>query len=185
MESRVRMFALLLTLSFVALGAGAVEARTAEILPAAAQPQMSEACAATQEQCTVNCLGHVERGAMLGCLMSCDNAAALCARDEEPTLSSEWYQQQLGNVIGTKAGACHDTTPCPSEYSSCGSWSGYSDCGDPWCGVYKFCGDDCGETFCFGEATRQFRERFRVCFNQQAQACTEYQRILTVVSCGC
>jgi hypothetical protein len=150
----------------------------------AAQPAMSEACAVTQEQCTVDCLGRGERGEMVGCLMGCDNAAAQCARDEEPTLSSEWYVEQLGNVLATKSGACHDTTPCPAEYGSCGSWSGYSNCGDPYCGVYRFCGS-CQEPFCFGEATRQRQERYRVCFNAQQESCTEWQRISTVVTCGC
>jgi len=186
MDRRTHVFALFGTLSLLALGTTAVRAQSAQILAPAAQPEMSEACAMTQQQCTVNCLGHGERGAMLGCLMACDNAAATCARDVEPTLSSEWYLEQSGYVLATKAAACHDTTPCPSEYGSCGSWSQpYTDCGDPWCGVYGHCGSGCGEPLCFEEATRQFKERYRVCFNQQAQACTEYQRISTVVGCGC
>lgn len=185
MDRRIHVFALFVALSLLALGAPAVQAQRAQDLAPAAQPVMSEACATTQEQCTVNCLGHGERGAMLGCLMACDNAAAICAHDDEPTLSSVWYMEQLGNVLATKAEACHDTTPCPSEYGSCGSWSDYYDCGDPWCGVYGHCGSGCGEPLCFDDATRQYQERYRVCFNQQAQGCTEYQRILTVVSCGC
>jgi hypothetical protein len=184
MDKKIHLFALFV-FAALALGAGAVHAQSADLLAPAAQSQLSEACALTQEQCTVDCLGRKERGAMVSCLMGCDNAAAVCARDAQPTLSSEWYVEQLGNLIGMKAGACHDTTPCPPEYGSCGSWSDYFDCGDPWCGVYGHCGSGCGEPLCFEEATRQYKERYRVCLNQQAQACTEYQRILTVVSCGC
>lgn len=185
MRYRIPIYALFVTLCLLALGAGAVEAQRSQVLAPAAQAEMSEVCAMTQQQCSVDCLGRTDRGAMVSCLMACDNAAAHCARDEEPTLSSEWLAEELGNLIGTKAGACHSTTPCPSEYGSCGSWSGYSDCGDPWCGVYGHCGSGCGEPLCFDDATRQFRERYRVCLNQQAQACTEYQRISTVVGCGC
>lgn len=185
MNARIPIYALFVTLCLLGLGAGAVHAQSAPILAPAGQAEMSQACAMTLEQCNVDCLGRKDRGARVSCFMGCDNAAALCARDAQPTLSSEWYVEQLGNVIGLKAGACHATTPCPSEYGSCGSWSGYSDCGDPWCGVYGHCGSGCGEPLCFEEATRQYKERFRVCFNQQAQACTEYQRILTVVGCGC
>ncbi len=185
MDRRIHIFALFGTLSLLALGAPAVQAQRAQALAPAAQPAMSEPCALTQEQCTVDCLGRSERGALVACLMGCDNAAALCARDEEPTLSSEWYVEQFGNVLATKAGACHDTTPCPSEYGSCGSWSEpYTDCGDPYCGVYRFCGS-CSETWCFGDATRQHQERYRVCFNSAGQSCTEWQRISIVLGCGC
>lgn len=184
MNRRIPIFALFVTLSLIALGAGAARAQPAQALAPAAQPEMSPACATTQEQCTVDCLGRSDRSAVLSCLVGCDNTAARCARDEEPTLSSEWYVEQFGNTLAVKSGACHDTTPCPTEYGSCGSWSAYSDCGDPWCGVYRFCGS-CPETWCFGEATRQNQERYRVCFNSTGQSCTEWQRISTVVGCGC
>lgn len=184
MERRIQVFAPFVTLFLLGLGAGAVQAQPTQVLAPAAQPEISEACALTQEQCTVDCLGRSERGAMVACLMGCDNAAALCARDEEPTLSSEWYVEQFGNVLAVKSGACHDTTPCPSEYGSCASWSDYSDCGDPFCGVYRFCGS-CSETWCFGEATRQHRERYRLCFTAEGASCTEWQRISVVVACGC
>ena len=69
-------------------------------------------------------------------------------------------------------------------WSSAG-WSGYSDCGDPICGIYRWCGD-CGDPFgCWDQATRQRQERFRVCFNQFGQSCTEYQNVLVLVACGC
>jgi hypothetical protein len=187
MERRIPIFALVVALSVLGLGAGAAQAQpdSQVLAPATPQAQMSEACALTQEQCTVDCMGRKDRASMVSCLMGCDNSATLCARDAQPTLSSEWYAEQLGNVIGLKAGACHATTPCPPEYGSCAAWSGYSDCGDPWCGVYGHCGSGCGEPLCFDDATRQSKERYRVCLNQQAQACTEYQRISTVVGCGC
>lgn len=185
MQRTMPILTLFVVLSLAVLGAGAAHAQSAQILAPAAQPQMSEACASTQEQCTVDCLGRGDRGSMVACLMGCDNAAALCARDDQPTLSSEWYAEQFGNLLATKAGACHDTTPCSSEYGSCGSWSGYSDCGDQYCGVYRYCGGGCGEPLCFGDATRQWQERYRVCFNGAGQSCTEYQRVSTVVGCGC
>lgn len=32
---------------------------------------------------------------------------------------------------------------------------------------------------------KQRRERYRVCFNQQMEACTEYQHAVSTLSCGC
>lgn len=84
-----------------------------------------------------------------------------------------------------KADACHSTTPCGAEYGSCASWSGYTDCDEPLCGIYRWCGD-CGDPFgCWDLATRQRRERFRVCFNSLGQSCTEWQNTLVLVACGC
>lgn len=95
-------------------------------------------------------------------------------------LVPQWARQ-----VVEKADACHSTTPCGSAYPSCASWSGYSDCGDPLCGIYRWCGG-CGDPFgCWDEATRQRRERFRVCFNEFGQSCTEWQNTLVLVACGC
>lgn len=151
------------------------------------QPAFSGACAAIQNRCSANCFGLADAQAVVPCLIGCDNAAATCTRGEDRvTLSSEEYlAQRGGNSLVTRAAACNPTTPCPPEYGSCASWSAYYDCGDPFCGVYGHCGDPCGEPLCFGDATRQFRERYRVCFNQQAQPCTEYQRTSVVLGCGC
>lgn len=184
MEARIRCIALVVTLAVAALGAAA-HAQAGEVLAIGVQPEMSAACAVSQEQCTVDCLGRGEQGEMVACLMACDNRAARCAGDERPTLSSEWYTELFGNGLSFKSGACHDTTPCPSQYASCGSWSGYTNCDAPYCGVYRFCGSGCGEPLCFGEATRQNQERYRVCFNSSGQSCTEWQRTSQVVTCGC
>lgn len=151
------------------------------------------------EVCIANCVGIGDFEQSLSCLIGCDNSAAVRSLDEEEvTLSSEEYVARWGNGLVTAAGeglittagACHDTTPCPSEFASCASWSSYSDCGDPFCSVARFCGDDCGwcefgPCPCFGPALRQWRERFRVCFNAAGQSCTEYQRLGTVLGCGC
>jgi hypothetical protein len=159
------------------------------LLPAAtaqSQPAVSDSCVFDLDNCSVNCLGLEDPAKVETCMIGCSNAAATYSPDEKPTLDSEEFLARWGEDPFAKAGACHSTTPCPSEYASCGSWSGYSDCGDPYCGVYRTCGAPCPEyPFCFGEATRQARERFRVCFNQQAQSCTEYQRTSIVLYCGC
>jgi hypothetical protein len=84
----------------------------------------------------------------------------------------------------TKA-ACHGNVSCQPNYPSCASWSGYSDCGDPICGIYRWCGN-CGDPFgCWDDATRQQRERFRVCFDQLGNSCTEWQTTLVLTACGC
>jgi hypothetical protein len=83
------------------------------------------------------------------------------------------------------ADACHGTVSCQPNYPSCAGWSGYADCGDPLCGIYRWCGD-CGDPFgCWDPATRQTRERFRVCFDQFGNSCTEWQSTLVLVACGC
>jgi hypothetical protein len=85
----------------------------------------------------------------------------------------------------TKA-ACHPITSCQPNYPSCASWSGYTDCDDPFCGIGIHCGDDCGEFGpCPGDALKQRRERFRVCFNAQGQSCTEWSRTMITLGCGC
>lgn len=148
-------------------------------------------CAIAHELCSANCTGLGDRAALIGCLMECDNAAALCPGNDPVTISSEDYLAFWGvNGLATKAGACHDTTPCPSEYDSCASWSGYTDCGDPFCGISTLCGE-CEDVWPYrceyaGPALKQFRERYRVCWNPQMQGCTEYQRVtVNVGGCGC
>ena len=151
-------------------------------LPAAAKD--CGACALGREQCATNCLGLVDRGERVACLMACDNAAATCSCDEPVTLRSEDLLPKARPEAD--APACHSTTPCGSGYPSCAGWSGYSDCGDPFCGIYRYCGEDCEPGIpCPGPALRQSQERFRVCFNAQGQSCTEYQRSVYVLGCGC
>jgi hypothetical protein len=110
------------------------------------------------------------------------------AAGEEVTLRSEDVVAQwpwLSTATAAAGAACHSTTPCGSAYPSCASWSGYSDCGDPFCAIAKGCGQPCGDPACLGPATRQPRERFRVCFDALGNSCTEYQNILGVVGCYC
>ncbi len=168
---------------------------TALALVAAGPAQAADcpACGMLQKNCTAGCLG-VEDKRVIPCLLACDNAVAACSCDDPVTLRSEdavrlglaGGPRQSGSAF--KAAACHSTTACGPSYPSCASWSGYSDCDDPWCGIYKFCGDPpfCEEPdICFGPALRQNQERFRVCFNSLGQPCTEYQRINFVLGCGC
>jgi hypothetical protein len=147
-------------------------------------------CEVAQERCSANCfgLGKAEIG---GCLRTCDNAAATCSCDEAVTLSSEDFVARFGSSAVTKLGspfvtelaeACHSTTVCGTAYPSCASWSGYADCGDIFCGSVRGCGD-CEEFICPGPGLKQYRERFRVCFNALGQSCTEYQRTVINLSC--
>lgn len=151
----------------------------------AAQTTTCSACEATRKSCTIGCFGAEDKARMVACLMGCDNAAAACSCDEKVTLRSEDFLPRP-DLLGTKALACHSTTPCGSQYSSCASWSASYDCGDPYCGIYRWCGDVCGDLGCWGPALRQGREQYRVCFNSLGQSCTEYQSTgASVVSCGC
>ena len=154
---------------------------------APAQPAvLAEACLVALDACSVSCHEIGDPQLSAGCLARCDLAAATCFDDEEVTLSSEDYLGKRTSGLFTKAAACHDTTPCPAEYGSCGSWSGFSDCGDPICGPSSLC-QTCNEwgQCLLGPATKQRRERFRVCFNQQMEGCTEYQWATQTLSCGC
>jgi hypothetical protein len=142
------------------------------------------ACALVQESCYGKCFGLEDKAGMKACLVRCDNAAATCSCDEAVSLRSEdlvpfaWPSH-------TKA-ACHPITSCQPDYPSCASYSSYSDCDDPFCGFGPQCGDDCPEFGpCPGPALKQRRERFRVCFNAQGQSCTEWQRTMINLGCGC
>jgi hypothetical protein len=118
------------------------------------------------------------------CLTACDNAAATCTCDQAVGLRSE----ELVNFEwpSMAKAACHGTVSCQPYYPSCASWSGYSDCGTPWCGSAKCeCEYIEGHLFCFpGPAWKQNRERFRVCFDQWGNSCTEWQQTVTSY-CGC
>jgi hypothetical protein len=73
--------------------------------------------------------------------------------------------------------SCHLYNVCPDP-KSCGSWSTYYACGDP------FCHEDpsCTET---NEATYQGKERFRACILQDSSVCFEYQEIAQQLFCEC
>ena len=160
------------------------EARAAFEAVAPDQAKGCRSCALAHKHCSASCFGLAEKGGMGECLMSCDNTAATCTCDQAVSLRSEdLVSWDLPG--GAKADACHGTVSCQPGYPSCAGWSGYSDCGDPQCGIYRWCGN-CGDPFgCWDPATRQPRERFRVCFNQFGQSCTEWEGTLVLVACGC
>lgn len=149
------------------------------------QAKDCQLCAFVHQKCSATCFSLIEKGGTGDCLTACDNAAATCTCDQAVSLRSEdlavW-----GWPITTKA-ACHGSVSCQPNYPSCASWSGYSNCGDPFCGI-----GPCGECFCEfgrcfcekGPALKQSRERFRVCFDQFGNSCTEWQQTL-ISSCGC
>jgi hypothetical protein len=142
------------------------------------------ACGLVQKSCYGNCFGLEDKSGMRECLTGCDNAALTCSCDEAVTLRSEDLVPFDWPSL-TKA-ACHPITSCQPDYPSCASWSGYSDCDAPFCGFGPQCGDDCPEFGpCPGEAMKQRRERFRVCFNALGQSCTEWQRTMINLGCGC
>lgn len=172
-------------LLLLVLSAAAVQAQAAKCRP----------CEIAHESCSVNCLGR-EGKAIGACLIACDNAAAVCTCDEPATLSAEEYVARFGPQAGAHAGpkvvtefstTCNSTTPCGSSYGACTNWSGFSACGDPFCGSAAGCGecDEWGRCEYYGPAIRQFLERYRVCFNSLGESCTEYQRSASTGPCGC
>ena len=184
----ILVFALLLALPGLAAAGEdpriSPQAREAFEAVAPDQAQGCRPCAFAHQRCSATCFSLAEKGGVGECLMACDNAAATCTCDQAVSLQSEdlvsWDWPDTA-----KAAACHGTVSCQPNYPSCAGWSGYSDCGDPQCGIYRWCGN-CGDPFgCWDPATRQPRERFRVCFNQSGQSCTEWQGTLVLVACGC
>src|SRR5918999_1008296 len=180
------IFALLLALPGLAAAEdnprAAQRARTA--FEAVAPPQAAScgACAVAHKSCSKTCFGLQDKAGMGECLTACDNAAANCTCDQAVGLRSE----ELVNFEwpSMAKAACHGTVSCQPNYPSCASWSSYSDCDDPFCGFGPRCGgqicDDWG--FCWwepGPALKQRRGRFRVCFDQYSNSCTEWQQTLT------
>lgn len=166
-------------LAFLALGSAPATAQAAEL---------DEACLVALDACSANCNELGDEVNTASCLSRCDRAATVCFGDEEATLSADAYLAYWGeNVLLTKAAACNDTTPCPPEYDACTNWSSFSDCGDPFCGPSTLCKrcDEWGQCLVAGPATKQNRERYRVCFTPQMQGCTEYQRSSLTLYCGC
>ena len=147
------------------------------------QAKACGACVAAQKLCTASCFGLQEKTGIAGCLMGCDNAAATCTCDGQATLRSEDIRPRP-DLFGAKAAACNSTTLCGTEYASCATWSGYYNCGDPFCGFARGCGD-CEDFPCPGPALKQYQERYQVCFNAQGQSCTQYQRLQLNLGCGC
>ena len=178
MSASTRLSFVLTALLLLMLSTAAADAQ--------AQAAKCRPCQTAQQRCMVNCLGRADNQ-VRSCLLGCDNAAAVCSCDEAATLSSEEYVAKRGlKVVTAFSEACHSTTPCGSEYGSCAGWSSFSDCGEQYCGYAVGCGL-CDEWQCEygGPALRQDLERYRVCFNQYSQPCTEYQRSSSNYGCGC
>jgi hypothetical protein len=182
-------FTLLVVLTSPA-AAGESAARGGAVWNAALPPQAASCglCKAAQERCSVKCFSLADKAGLGACLTACDNAAAACtACDDQVTLRSEDLVEKMPWLAkGLEKAACHSTTPCDYNiYGSCASWSGYTDCDDPFCGSGPRCGDNCEPWGpCPGPAWKQKQERYRVCFDQYGNSCTEWQRI-TISSCGC
>jgi len=160
-----------------------------------AQPSTSRGGDVVLEHCLANCFGLGNQAQIEPCMIRCEDAAATTPVNDGVTLSSEEYVERWGDGVITTASACHSTTPCPPEYDSCAGWSGYTTCGDPFCGVYRYCcaygpvggGPSPALPNCelFGDALRGYKERYQVCFNAAGQSCTQYERTLTFLGCGC
>ena len=173
MNNPMRLPMIATVLSILALSALALPAEAASCGP----------CIAAQERCSVHCFGRSSRSELGACLIACDNAATACSCDEKVNLRSEDAMEWTGQSLTELSAACNPTTPCGTEYGSCASWSGYSNCGDPFCGGARGCGE-CDDFRCYiGPALKQNLERYRVCFNAFGQSCTEWQR--TVITLGC
>lgn len=185
------ILALLLILAGAALAAEnprvTPQARAAFLAVAPPQAAGCPSCALAHQKCSSTCFGEAEKGQMGACLTACDNAAATCSCDGPVTLRSEDLVQR-GWASVTKAAACHGNVSCQPNFPSCASWSSYSACGDPFCDEGPRCGDcfcEGGHCFCDpGPALKSTQERFRVCFDQFGNSCTEWQVVLNS-RCGC
>ncbi|HEX5720522.1 MAG TPA: hypothetical protein VF179_30485 [Thermoanaerobaculia bacterium] len=116
-----------------------------------------------------------------------ENRAATSSCDKAATLSSEELVARFGFPDVTEfSEACHSTTPCGPAYGSCANWSYYEPCGDTYCNNWVLGCGECGPFDpCVGPALFQPIERFRVCLNEQAEECTEYEYNFYQLGCGC
>lgn len=155
--------------------------RAAAVLPPQAR---CAACVSAQKRCSATCFGRDDEAGLGACLTACDNAAATCSCEDGVTLRSEDIVAARPELIENLTGTCHSTTSCQPAYPSCASWSPYSPC-DEFCGTGNRCGLGCPNPgFCPGPATIDRVERFRVCFDQFGNSCTEWQ-VTTLTFCGC
>lgn len=158
------------------------EGAVAAVLPPQAR---CAACVSAQKRCSATCFGLDGEMGLGACLTACDNAAALCSCEDGVTLRSEDVVTARPGLIESLTTACHSTTSCQPAYPSCASWSSYSSCDAPFCGTGNRCGLGCPNPgFCPGPATIDRLERFRVCFDQFGNSCTEWQ-VTTLTVCGC
>lgn len=75
--------------------------------------------------------------------------------------------------------ACHGTSVCPPEFGACTNWSPVSTCGT----TTEACScTQCTGAGCFiGNLKTTTTERYRVCFTDTREPCTEYQNSNSVL----
>jgi len=147
--------------------------------------KVCESCTFAHQKCFATCFAGPSKRGLSACLTACDKAAASCSCDAEATLRSEDLVK-WGLVSMTKDG-CHATSLCPASYSSCASWSADNPCAPSYCQTESYCGDPWCDNGCDpdgGPASHQPYERYRVCFDQFANPCTEWLSY-DAVFCGC
>ncbi|HEX6902246.1 MAG TPA: hypothetical protein VF789_21190 [Thermoanaerobaculia bacterium] len=190
--SSILVFALLLTALPALAAADEVpritpQEKAAFLAVAPEQARSCQRCVLAHQKCSTTCFSLADKVNMGSCLTACDNATSTCSCDESVTLRSEdvipW------NPLDMNKAACNGNVSCQPYYPSCASWSGYSDCGTPYCGFGPKCGecvcDEWGRCFCGpGPAWKYSRERFRVCFDALGNSCTEWQTY-NYSACGC
>ena len=144
------------------------------------QAKTCQTCAFAHKHCSSACFSLAEKGGLGKCLTQCDSAAALCTCDQPVTLRSEdlvspeWLSQNKA--------ACHGTVSCQPGYASCAGWSPYSVCGTSQCTTGVRCGEECDGPYCWpvsGPLWVESQERYRVCFDQFHNPCTEWQTTTT------
>jgi hypothetical protein len=149
------------------------------------QAKSCESCALAHQKCFATCFAGAGKRAASACLTACDKAAASCSCEGEATLRSEDLVRW--GVVGITKDGCHPTSLCPSGYSSCAGWSADTVCGASYCQNESWCGDPWCDNGCDpdgGPANYTPYERFRVCFDQFGNSCTEWLSY-DAGFCGC
>jgi len=111
---------------------------------------------------------------LAGLLLLVNPAVFLAYQLDDTTLAS------LGeSVSATTAGNpyCNMSNSCPDP-KSCGGWSTYYNCDEPFCMEDETC-------YYGGQGTYQLKERFRACILQDNSICNEYEWIGQRLSCHC
>jgi hypothetical protein len=91
----------------------------------------------------------------------------------------------MRDAAATALASCQPASSCPAEFGSCTAWS-----------TPSLCSSQCGGSFCICRPIRLCEgepaeprgtdtfNAFRICFNPQGQACTEWQQTISTF-CGC
>jgi hypothetical protein len=143
-----------------------------------------QSCALAFDKCFATCFAHLGKRTTGACLTACYKAAVTCTCDGAVTLRSEDLVE-WGLVSLNKEEACHGPVSCQPNYPSCAGWSPLYACGEPSCvqGSYTCLG--CDEESCPEPPTvlAHHSERFRVCFDQFGNSCTEWQGGFSYPTC--